>query len=282
MAAVGGVRAWLGGLGRSVGRFGDTARTALEHVSGIWLLLLQALRHIAIAPTAGGREMRRQLAPMLRNVGVRSFPIVALVNLLTGAILVLQTGDVLQSYGQIQQAPGMVALSMTRELGPMMTAVVMTARVGASYTAVLAAMRINEEIDALQTMAIHPVGFLVAPRVLAMIVMMPCLTVLAFLIGMGGGALIANAAYDISFPLYVEKTEEMLAMNDVLGGLLKAVVFSLLISTISCYYGFIAKGGPTGLGRYTMVSVVTSLVVVVATDALLTGFWVNYTTSGLE
>lgn len=267
---------WFGAIGRGAFRAVSLLRAALQHVSGVTHLLLVALYFAFVAPWLGKGKLRRQLAPVMRSVGVRSFSIVALVNLLTGAILVLQTGDVMRKYGQVQEVPGLVALSMTLELGPLMTAIVMTARVGASFTAVLAAMKLNDEILALETMAIHPVGYLVAPRVLSMLVMVPCLTMLAFLIGMCGGAVVAYSSYDISFAAYIDKTVEYLRLAHLWSGLLKALAFSVLISGICCYYGFIAEGGPTGLGRYTMVAVVTSLVIVVLADALLTAFSVNY------
>jgi phospholipid/cholesterol/gamma-HCH transport system permease protein len=201
---------------------------------------------------------------------------VTLISALIGAILVLQTADVMQQYGQIQEVPGLVALSMTRELGPLMTAIIMTARVGASFTAVLASMKINEEVMALETMAIHPVGYLVAPRFLSMVVMMPCLAIIANLVGMVGGALVAWGKYDIAFSVYVEKTVFYLDMDDIYGGLLKACVFSMLITMICCYYGLTTRGGPMGLGRNTMVAVVTSLVVVIFADAILTAFVIGY------
>lgn len=266
----------FGGIGRlGLGSLAS-GRMALVHVSRVSHLLVLATYFASLAPMLGKSKLRAQLSPMLSNVGVRSFPIVALVNLLTGAILVLQTGDVMQNYGQIQEVPGLVALSVVRELGPLMTAVVMTSRIGASFTAVLAAMKLNDEIQALETMAIHPVGYLVAPRMLSIVIMMPCLTMLAYLIGMGGGAVVAYSAYDISFTAYVDKTIQYLDLADLAGGLIKAVVFGLLIGVISCYYGMQARGGPTGLGRYLMVSIVTSLVVVVFADAVLTAFVVNY------
>lgn len=266
----------LGGLGRRFLHAGRPVGAGLRHLSGMSYVLASALWLSTWGVARGRVKLRRQLAPMMRGVGARSFAIVGLVNLLTGAILVLQTGDVMQRFGQLDEMPGLVALSMTRELGPMMTAVVMTARVGASFTAVLAAMKLNDEIEALETMAIPPVGYLIAPRLLAMVVMQPCLCVLAYGIGMAGGAVAASAVYGMGVEFYVEKSFAYLKMADIWSGLIKAVVFAVLISVVSCYYGFIAAGGPTGLGRYTMVAVVTSLVAVVAADAVLTAFAVNY------
>jgi phospholipid/cholesterol/gamma-HCH transport system permease protein len=263
----------LGAIGRAV-RTG--ALRALRHTSGIAHLSAAAAWYATAAPLLGRSKLRKQLGPMLANVGVRSLPIVSLVSLLIGAILVLQTGDVMEKYGQIQEVPGLVALSVTRELAPLMTAFIMTARVGASFTAVLAAMRLNEEIMALETMAIHPVGYLVSPRVLSMVIMLPCLTVMSYVLGIAGGAVVANGMYDISLDLYLEKTFEYLDHGDMAAGMIKALVFSVLISIVCCYYGVIARGGPMGLGRYTMVAVVTSMVVVVMADAVLTAFLVNY------
>ncbi len=251
-------------------------RRPLEHASGMAHVFGAALYHSTVAPLRGAGALRDQLPPLLCNVGARSLPIVALVNFLVGAIMVLQTGDVMQRYGQIHEAPGLVALAVVRELGPLMTAVVMTARIGASFTAVLASMKLNEEVLALETMAIPPSGYLVAPRFLALLVMLPCLTVIAYLMGILGGAVVADAVYDLPLSYYAENTFQYLGLADLWSGLLKATVFAVLISVVSCYFGLIAEGGPTGLGRYTMVAVVTGLVVVVVADAVLTAFSVNY------
>jgi phospholipid/cholesterol/gamma-HCH transport system permease protein len=267
------VAALLGGLGRAAT---DPLRRTLEHTSGIVHLFFRTLEQTFVAPFAGRNKLKAQLFPMMSNVGVRSLPIVILVSFLIGAILVLQTGEVLKRYGQLQEVPGLVALSMTRELGPLMTAIVLTARVGASFTAVLASMKINEEILALESMAIDPVGYLVSPRFLGMIVMVPCLTVLAFLVGMAGGYLVAGSVYGIPGSVYIAKTFSYLSMSDIFSGLAKSVVFGVLITLICCYYGLISEGGPMGLGRNIMVAVVSSLVMVVLADMLLTALFVNY------
>jgi phospholipid/cholesterol/gamma-HCH transport system permease protein len=212
----------------------------------------------------------------MRNVGVRSLPVVALITFLTGAILVLQTGDVMKKYGQLQQVPGMVALSVVRALGPLMTAIIMTARVGASFTAVLGSMRINEEIMALEAMAIHPTAYLVAPRLLSMLVMVPCLAVFSYLLGMAGGWLVALAVYDIDTDSYIQTSILYLDMTAIVFGLVKSVVFAVLITMICCYYGLIAEGGPMGLGRNIMVAVVVSIVMLVVAEALLAAVMVNW------
>lgn len=266
-------------LGR-LGRGGITQKNALfgtlRHISGLWYLFRLTVYYSFIAPLIGQNRLRKQLFPMLATVGVRSFPIVFMVSYLIGAILVIQTGPPLREFGQTGLIPQMVALSMCREFGPVMTAIVLTARVGAAYTAVLASMKINDEIMALETMAIHPVGYLVAPRFLAMLIMTPCLVVFSYLIGMCGGSMVAYALYDIGVQSYLQQTIDSIGMADVWAGLIKAVVFSVIISMICCYYGFITEGGSIGLGRNTMVAVVSSLVVVILADAILGAFFIGY------
>lgn len=265
-----------GSIGRAGGRWTESVLGLLQHMTGVWDLFVLTLYYSFVAPLTGRSKLRSQLFPMLSNVGVRSFPIVFMISFLIGAILVIQTGPILKQFGQQGLIPKMVALSMCREFGPVMTAIILTARVGASFTAVLASMKINEEVMALETMAIHPVGYLVAPRFLSMLIMMPCLVVFSYVIGMIGGGLAAYQLYGIGAETYIQASIDGLRMSDVLGGLLKAVVFSVLIAMICCYYGFITEGGPMGLGRNTMVAVVSTLVVIIVADALLGAFFVQY------
>lgn len=267
---------FLGQIGRGGVRQKNAIVAILRHVSGVWYLFRLTLYYSFVAPFVGRNQLRKQLFPMLSNVGVRSFPIVFMVSYLIGAILVIQTGPPLRDFGQTGLIPQMVALSMCREFGPVMTAIILTARVGASYTAVLASMKINDEVMALETMAIHPVGYLVAPRFLAMLIMTPCLVVFSYLIGMIGGSMVAYALYDIGVDAYIQRTVDGIGMESVWAGLIKAVVFSVIISMICCYYGFITEGGPMGLGRNTMVAVVSSLVVIILADAILGAFFIGY------
>ncbi len=265
----------LGSLGRLVRRPLGPIVSVLGQVGGVSHLLFQGLLHAAAAPFASSRRvLYHQLFPLMANVGARSFPIVAMVSFLMGAILVLQTGEPLKRLGQIQEVPGAVALALAREISPLMTAVLMTARVGASFTAVLGSMKINEELLALETMGIRVVSYLVAPRFTSMLVMAPCLTVLSYLVGMIGGALVARAAYGLPFELYTSKTLLYLSMTDLTSGLVKSGIFGLLIAAICCHFGLNTEGGPVGLGRHIMIAVVTSLVVVVMADAVATG-WIN-------
>lgn len=266
----------LGHIGRATASAGSQLRALAGHTAAMTHLLVQAVYYATVGPLTGRSKIRKQLGPMMANVGVRSLPIVALVSALIGAILVLQTGEVMQQYGQVQEVPGLVALSVTRELGPLLTGLIMTARVGASFTAVLAAMQLNEEVLALRTMAINPIGYLVSPRIASLVIMLPCLTMASYAMGIFGGAVVASFMYDIPPSTYLAGTVTSLGFADLATGMLKAVAFSFIIGTICCYYGMIARGGPMGLGRFTMVAVVTSMVVVVLADSILTAFAVSY------
>ena len=265
-----------GSLGRATHELAHGLTHFFAHVHGVWQLFVRTLYFSFVAPFTGRIKLLKQLIPMMSNVGVRSLPICALTSFLMGAILVLQSGEPLKRFGQIQEVPGAVAWSLTREIAPLLTAIIMTARVGASFTAVLASMKINEELMALEAMVIHPIGYLVAPRFLSMVVMLPCLTVFSYLMGMCGGAIVAHTVYDVSFSLYVQKTEAYLSMTDVNSGLVKALIFSVLITQLCCYFGLKAEGGSVGLGRNVMVAVVSSLVAVILADAIATAFITNY------
>jgi phospholipid/cholesterol/gamma-HCH transport system permease protein len=256
-------------VGRATLRRWDGLVGLVRHTANVWRLFTSTVWFLTVGAFRGRTRFGNQVLPMMRNVGVRSLAVVVLIAFLTGAILVLQTGDVMKKYGQLQQVPGMVALSIVRALGPLMTAIILTARVGASFTAVLGSMRINEEIMALEAMAIHPTVYLVAPRLLSMLVMVPCLTVFSYLLGMAGGWLVALLLYDIDTDTYIQTSIQYLDMTGICFGLCKSVVFAILITMICCYYGLIAEGGPMGLGRNIMIAVVSTIVTLVVAESLL-------------
>lgn len=272
--------AWPLRMVRSLGAFGLGVVARLmalfEAVGGVTLLFASTVRFLTQGVWQGRTKIRRQLFPLMANVGVRSFPIIALISFLMGAILVLNTGDILAAYGQKNQLPVMVTLSMAREMGPLMTAILLTARVGASYTAVLASMKINEEVMALETMGIHPHAYLVAPRLMSMAVMTPLLTVWANVIGALGGCVVAVGLFGLTPRFYFNSSLETLAATELFCGLIKAFFFSLIISMVCCHYGLRTEGGPMGLGRNTMIAVVTSIVAVIVADTLLTTIFLEW------
>ena len=211
----------------------------------------------------------RHVVTHCEQAGVRSFGIIALVAFLVGLTLVLQTIIVMERYGQREMIAGVVGVSMARELGPLVTAIIFTGRVGAAWTAELGTMKVQEEILALETMGINPVAYLVAPRFVAAVLMLPCLAMLAIFVGVFGGYLLAVYRFEIPNTQYMELTRSFLQQRDITFSLFKSVIFAILISIIACYKGFVVEGGSEEVGRATMEAVVISLVMIIFSDTVL-------------
>lgn len=244
----------------------------LSHLASIARLFVYTLYWAFVAPF---RERRpgfsfSSLLRLLDETGVRSLPIVLLIGCLAGIILSLETGVQLKRFGQVHLVAGLVALSMARSLGPLLTAIVVTGRVGAAYTAELGTMKVSEEILALEVMAINPVGYLVAPRFLALLVVLPCLTLFADVLGLIGGFVIGTTLYHLSPAVYIHTTQSWLMFGDIMTGLLKSVVFAVIIGMVGCYRALVVEGGPEGVGQATMISVVTTIVLVIVADGIFT------------
>lgn len=258
-------------LGSRLADIARTIRELLENVGGMFALFQQTLYWTFIGPFRERTEHRRQTFPLMEAIGNKSFGIVGLVAFLIGVILVIQTGYILERYGQVRRVSGLVAVTMTRELGPLMTAIVLVARVGAAFTAGLGTMQISEEVLALRTMSINPVGYLVAPRLIAILVMLPCLTIFANIVGMAGGC-----AMGLTFGLdpwaYIDDSINFLQLQDLFSGVAKSALFAVVICIVSCYMAFKVEGGPEGLARNTMLSVVTQLVLLIMVDGFVAAF----------
>lgn len=209
----------------------------------------------------------------MHKVGVTSLPLVFLTALFTGIVLSLQSAYQLRLFAAEQFTSDLVALSITRELGPVLTAMVVAGRVGASIAAELGTMKVTEQIDALKSLAANPVQYLAVPRFIACIFMLLILTVYADIIGILGGYCIAIFKLGISSHQYLKRTLNILMIKDIMTGLIKAFVFGGIIAVVGCYFGFRTKGGAEGVGKATTVSVVTALILILATDALFTAFF---------
>jgi len=213
---------------------------------------------------------RAALTSQMVRVGVRSVPIIVLVQTFIGIILALQMAPTLEQYGSLEKVANIVAIAMFRELGPLLSAVVLSGFAGASIAAEIGAMVEAEEIKALRAHALNPIRFLVVPRCLATVIMLTGLAVVADVVGVLGGLLTSWAVLDIRPGLYLENTRFALAYKDFLTGLLKAGVFGMLISMIACYEGLNVRGGAEGVGRGTTSTVVKSIVALIATDCVFT------------
>jgi phospholipid/cholesterol/gamma-HCH transport system permease protein len=223
------------------------------------------------APLYGQRGWKLSaLFAQMVSIGVASLPTVALANFLLGIVLAIQGAGQFEKLGSTDLVASLVAFSVLREIGPLITAVIVIGRSGSAITAELGTMKVAEEIEALNVMGIDPVRYLVVPRLLAMIIMMPCLTVLGEGIGLFAGWLISVTALHLNPFFYVTNSINAVEQKDLFTGLLKAVFFGGIVGTVGCFYGIQVEGGAEGVGKSTTKSVVTSLTCMLAMDAILT------------
>jgi phospholipid/cholesterol/gamma-HCH transport system permease protein len=187
-------------------------------------------------------------------------------------IMAVQMGATLQDYGALNQLGGLIGVTFARELGPIWAAVIILARVGSAMAAELGTMAVNEEVDALRSMSIDPVRFLVMPRILALVITMPLLTAIADFVGMLGGALISQPTFGLTVSSFFDSAKDMLVFSDVFGGLVKSVFFACLIGTIACDQGLHTSDGAEGVGKSTTRTVVLSVIFVLLMDLFLTSF----------
>jgi phospholipid/cholesterol/gamma-HCH transport system permease protein len=208
-----------------------------------------------------------------KKAGVDSFLIVALISFFIGVIMALQTAYQMQRLGAEMYIASIVALSIVRELGPVITALVVAGRVGAAITAELGSMQVTEQVDALQTLAANPIKYLVVPRLLALSIMTPLLTLYANIIGIFGGFLICVNRLGVSAGMYRYITFSALLYKDLFTGLFKALCFGMIIAFVSCYEGFNVEGGAEGVGKATARAVVTMFILIIACDCLFTALF---------
>jgi phospholipid/cholesterol/gamma-HCH transport system permease protein len=199
-----------------------------------------------------------------------SLPVVALTAVFTGMVLALQSSTGLSRFSAQTAIPSLVVLSMTRELGPVLAGLMVAGRVGAAMAAEIGTMRVTDQIDALTTLSTDPVKYLVAPRLVAGVLALPLLVVVANILGVAGGFLVATAKLDFSGPAYLSATWDFLRTEDVVSGLVKAAVFGFLIALVSCFFGYTSRGGAQGVGRATTSAVVAASVCILAFDYMLT------------
>jgi phospholipid/cholesterol/gamma-HCH transport system permease protein len=211
-----------------------------------------------------------QLARQLMGVGYFSLPVVGLTAVFTGAALALNIYTGGGRFNAEQIMPQIVALGITRELGPVLAALMLAGRVSAAMAAEIGAMRATEQIDAMKTLSTDPFRYLVAPRLLATVIVMPLLALVADIIGIAGGWVVATKTLDFNGAVYVKNTWDFLQTWDVVSGLIKAAVFGFIIALMGCYHGYNASGGARGVGRATTHAVVSAAILIFAADYLLT------------
>ncbi|MGE3181423.1 MAG: MlaE family ABC transporter permease [Phycisphaerae bacterium] len=245
---------------------------SIIYLGGICRLLYDVIKKTTtgFVSREGGRLHLAPFVTQMVRFGVKSVPIVMLVQMFIGLILALNLAPTLESYGQLNRVADVVGLAVFRELGPLITAVILSGFAGASIAAEIGAMVEGEEIKALRAHALDPVKFLVIPRVIATTVMMIGLTIIADVFGLLGGLVTGMYVLDLSFYEYVEGTRLALKTSDYTTGLIKGAVFGVIISTLACYLGLNVKGGAAGVGEATTRTVVHSIVSLIAADVVFT------------
>lgn len=252
---------------------GKTFQNLWRNTIGIFALLFDTIRWAVIWPFKWKTAKRQSVFYQMVFTGVQSLLIVFFVSFFTGIVIAMQSAYQLKQLGAIIYIAPMVSISMARELGPVFTALVITGRVGSAITAELGTMKVSEQIEALEVMALSPVRFLVVPRFLALLVMVPALTVISDAIGILGGLFVGVFNLQINAYRYLTFSFEFMTWKDIWTGLVKSGLFSVIISMVACYIGLDTRGGAEGVGKATTLSVVVSFVLVILFDCLLTGLF---------
>ncbi len=204
----------------------------------------------------------------IENAGVKALPIIALTSFLVGVVVAYQSAVQLQKFGANIFIVDMIGISVTRELAPLITAIVVAGRSGSSYTAQIGAMKITRELDAMSSMGFNLFEFLVLPRVIALMIAMPLMIFFADIIGIFGGMVVAKYQIDISYLEFLKRLQSVLDLKQLWIGLCKGPVFALLIASIGCFRGFQVSSSTESIGKYTTISVVNAIFLVIACDAL--------------
>jgi phospholipid/cholesterol/gamma-HCH transport system permease protein len=249
----------------AVAAVGRVVLAAFRTTGRIALFGLDGLSHLGRPPFYGRLFLRAFL-----DIGYYSLPVVALTAVFTGMVLALQSATGLSRFNAESAIANLVVLSMTRELGPVLSGLMVAGRVGAAMAAELGTMRVTDQIDALATLSTQPMKYLVAPRLLAALLALPMLVVVADILGVLGGFVIATVRLGFNPNVYLSNTINFVQTGDVVSGLVKAAVFGLLVALMGCFQGYHSRGGAQGVGAATTNAVVSASVLILAFDYVLT------------
>ncbi|MEW6776831.1 MAG: ABC transporter permease [Bdellovibrionota bacterium] len=243
----------------------------IEDIGRYFRLVGHAFRSVLFRPLRV-----KEIMQQMEFVGVQSTGIIALTGIFTGMVFALQTGHAFRQFGAESLVGGTSVLALVRELGPVLAALMVTGRAGSAMASELATMRVTEQIDALHVMAARPIQLLILPRILAGLVMVPALTVVFDFVGALGSYFVSLSVLQIAPGSWWKNVIEFVGMDDVNKGLVKALVFGFILSSVGCYKGFFASGGARGVGRATTESVVYSSVLILVSDYFLTSYQINF------
>lgn len=246
----------------SIGRL---TQSVLLTTGRMGIMLYQAATWLFVPPFKF-----RNIFKQMEFVGVKSVFVVVLTGSFTGMVLAFQSFNALKKFGAESLVGAMVGLSVARELGPVLTGLIVTGRVGSAMATELGTMKVTEQIDALSTMAVNPLKHLVVPRIVAGILMLPLLTIVSDFVGILGGYFIGVTVLNINPGVFVGRTLDFVATEDIFNGLIKSAFFGLILSLVACYQGFYTTGGAAGVGKAATSAVVLSSVLILIADYFLT------------
>jgi len=248
-------------LGEATMEYYSDFKYMLSFVGSVCLSLI----HVCIHP---GSLRKEDTLLYMQRTGVDALPIVGLISFLLGLIMAFMSSVQLQQFGANIYVASLVSLSMVRELGPIMTAIIVAGRSGSAFAAEIGTMRISEEIDALFTMGFDPTRFLVVPKIIAAVIMVPVLTLFSDLFAILGGLLVGVSMLDLTANAYITQTVRTLTLFDIFWGLMKSSIFALLIAWIGCLRGFQVRGGAAAVGQATTSAVVSSIFLIILSDSI--------------
>jgi phospholipid/cholesterol/gamma-HCH transport system permease protein len=245
-------------------------RTTLRHAEYVGSLALQLRAALAsighTLPLVGNRNRWRSAVGQMLAVGVDACPMVGIMALCAGFILAMQGASELRRFGAMNLVVDLVSIGFTREMGPLLAAIAVSGRSGSAFSAEIGSMVVTEEIDVLRTMALDPVEFLLAPKYLAMLIALPCLTILSNACGILAGGLFMQISTQMTFGVYLHNVAGSIVLRDVMTGLLKSLAFATIIVQVGCLEGFHVRGGPDAVGRSATSAVVKSTFLVILAD----------------
>ena len=253
------------GMFTSVRHLGQWMLDVIRYLGGLAVFEITCLRQIFKTPI-----FLRETVFQMYTVGVKSLPLVSLAAFSTGAVLGMQTIDILSKFGAVQYVAAVVGLSVVKELSPVITALLVAGRSGSGISAELGSMVVTRQVDALKVLAVNPIKFLAATRIVACVIVVPLLTAISDLLGILGGLTVAVLQKGLPLTTYIYKTLEFVALTDILPGLFKGAVFGMIIGTVASYEGLRVKGGTEGVGRSTTAAVVLASILIFITDVYLT------------
>lgn len=247
---------------QSIGRSGFS----LMQIIGKLVLFAKDGMMPLFAPPWYGRQILRQMI----DIGFYSLPVIGMTAIFTGAVLALQSYSGFSRFSAESSIPTVVVLSITRELGPVLAGLMVAGRIGAAFAAEIGTMRVTEQIDALVTLSTNPFKYLVFPRLIAGLLMLPCLVLVADIIGVMGGYLVSVHKLGFSPGPYLNNTLQFLELRDVVSGLVKAAVFGFVIALMGCYHGYYSRGGAQGVGAATTNAVVSASILILLFNYIIT------------